>query len=729
MFLDPNYERQRKLALDLYNQYRHGRQKLESSTGFKDGRSEGDVELLQKQAEALQQNKYILTVVGESKSGKSQFINGLLKNHILPTGILQCTSAIIEIFDTDNPQDNKKVCLKVKYGNGNEEEINEITSIQQKLKEIAEIPDKYRKLPILQLNQFLIENRQRTIDDQDIQNLRSRKNDQDSSKPYLENSHNLDDAEFNGLIQSYLQQYRDLSEIPIEISIGYPLGFKSIQLRIVDTPGVNARGGIKDATLSYITQASAVVIIHSLPNIASESLQYFLENHVPKQVQDNIFMFLTHKSQYRSEDINRSLEEAKKLFPQIKKERIIAVDSMLKRIYDEMLEGKSARILFDSDEVFETLLGKYLVRHRDDEQRIKSDVYTDSNFEYAEKLLREFSTKAVNERLISFLDPISDGYRKQQKNYENIINTKKDKLNKLPRDFDQQIDALSKALDKYRLDLNEFGVYKRQEYTGLNSGVNADFVKMKNDYIQLLTNAADDNGVMKYMIDFNNDCEKNVNSYVTRLHKEYEDKMKELGQKFQYQRNINPPQIALQDIDHKARQNAYKTTVVPGDKVQNAFLGFIAGAGSTLIAAGGIAALVGGGPIGIIVGTTILGGVAGGAKGFQDGNPGARTNEFDEKLYQDGLRREAKTLISSVSDSMVKNIGKLFDDYDHNFQTRMSTIIIETQQAYDNLKNRQQESQELSNDIKQLEFQLKSVDNQLHSTNKLKNEIMTAMAG
>ena len=383
MFSTPQQEELRQATIDLSFRYIKSRDDLRNQVGHEDGISEADLESLSMQINLLKSNKYLLAIVGESKSGKSAFINGLIKNSILPTGILQCTSAIIEILDTANNQYEGKTFLKVKYADGKDEQEYEIGNIQEKLQEVASIPEEYRSLPILQLNQFLIEESTKQITDKEIQDLLLQTDDR-TSKPYLENPHNLSESTFKGLVKKYLSTYHDLSQIPTEIIVGYPLGFKFTQLRIVDTPGVNARGGLKTATIKSIMDASAVIFIHPIKNIASESLKDFLDNAIPKHVKDNIFMFLTYKAQVTEEDIKTTLEEAKKLFPQIKEGRIIAVDSILKRIYDELAAGKTSSELYQTNQEFKKLIAEYMIDFEGDEASIKAAIYEESNFLEAE---------------------------------------------------------------------------------------------------------------------------------------------------------------------------------------------------------------------------------------------------------------------------------------------------------------------------------------------------------
>ena len=62
-------------------------------------RFDGSLEALKVQAENIREDRFMLMVVGEAKSGKSTFINAYLKKDILPMDVKQCTNAIVEIKD------------------------------------------------------------------------------------------------------------------------------------------------------------------------------------------------------------------------------------------------------------------------------------------------------------------------------------------------------------------------------------------------------------------------------------------------------------------------------------------------------------------------------------------------------------------------------------------------------------------------------------------------------
>ena len=74
-------------------------------------RFDGSLEALKVQAENIREDRFMLMVVGEAKSGKSTFINAYLKKDILPMDVKQCTNAVVEI------RDGEKYRLTATYAN------------------------------------------------------------------------------------------------------------------------------------------------------------------------------------------------------------------------------------------------------------------------------------------------------------------------------------------------------------------------------------------------------------------------------------------------------------------------------------------------------------------------------------------------------------------------------------------------------------------------------------
>ena len=100
------YRNHRDNVIDLFENYKVKRGELDDGV---------DIKFLESRIKSLRNDKFTLAVAGEVKSGKSTFINALLGAEILPSDVLQASSAIVEIFKSE------KSFLKVKYADGKEE--------------------------------------------------------------------------------------------------------------------------------------------------------------------------------------------------------------------------------------------------------------------------------------------------------------------------------------------------------------------------------------------------------------------------------------------------------------------------------------------------------------------------------------------------------------------------------------------------------------------------------
>lgn len=713
MFETEQHKQLRFAVLDLFKRYERNREELQKTWGQQDSLSKEELNKLTKNVASLEASKYLLAVIGESKSGKSAFINGLIKKPLLPTGILQCTSGIIEIVDTyynENDEQGKAyLYLTVKYGNDRKkEQISEnggIASIQKELREIASLSNEYRSLPIGQLNDCLLEKNQSKITDQDVERLLES----------IDNPYNLPKEEFKHLVEKYLEDYRDLSRIATQITIGCPLGFKFTDLRIVDTPGVNARGGIQQTTFKYMRDANAAVVIHPIKNIASESLDKFFRETAKGDI-ENVFMLLTHKAQSKAEDVKIAIEEARKLFPDVKSERVVAVDSILKRIYDEMATGTQIKELVKDEEI-EQIIAKYIVRHGDDVQKIQQSILEDSNFPSVEKLLRDFSEQALDQQLRSIVKQIALGYEEQRSIYEQEIALRNSKATRRPEEFDREINTLKRLLDDYRKILNEFSESKSKEYTGVHSSVATKIKELKELYQKLVQGSRNENEVYKHVEDFGAECDKTVIGYITQLSVAYETKMAEVGAEFKRQHLITPPRISFEAIADKAKERSFETIDIPGNRRSTTLGGVVAG-GVT----GAVAGLTTANPIGILIGA-IIGAAAGGAKGYSEGTSSKTDRQFNDKKYVENLKRDVVSTISDASNAMSKVITELFKEYDANFQERLGNIVSERQQAYEILRTKKEEAEKLHRDVERLSSMLQVVNEELQKVDNAKKQI------
>lgn len=716
MFFTPEDQDKKQKVIDLVAEYIKNRDTFKNNLEQQDRNSDEDLKLLKGRVNLLKENKYLLAVAGESNSGKSTFINGLLKQQILPTGTLQCTSTIIQILDTDNKQDESKVYLKIKYADEHETTIDkDISDIQEKLREVAAIPEEYRSLPILQLDEFLKKNKGNKITDESFRDFI------DSAK--LKNIYNLGQENFESQLRTYLETYRDLSQIPEEITVGYPLGFDFGELRIVDTPGVNALGGLQEATFEYLNQANAIIFIHSIQNnIDGKKFNEFVNNSIYKKNLKNIFIFLTYKALSTTEAMTTTLTQARKLFQGVEEEKIIAVDSMLKIIYEKLKqEQKTLEELHRADEQFQKLIAPYLSPYifskatidAQAKENIAQKIYEDSNYQNVEYLLREFSKKAIDRELISIIEQVSGGYEEQKRIYEEQIGLLESKIDKSPEEFDQEIAKLKKDLDEYIRILNDFSSSRRSEYTGLDSEVKKEFDLLKDNYTTLLEEAYDDILIRKYVWDFDNDCKEKLNSLTIKLNEEYTKKMKEVGVEFKEKYNTIPPVISLEAVSKEAKKNAIETITIPGDRLERVLreggLGFAAGA----------FAGVWGGPPGILLEGVVAGTVAAINAYFQAQRPRTE-DQLNPEIYNLNLKQGSKQLISLTCDDMLNTISKLFEQYNNSFRNQLKVVVQSRQKHLNALQEKRKEIEPLHERQTEFTSQLTSVKKELNACQTLR---------
>jgi len=720
MLEENHYKQQQEAVIELYDRYIKNREIFEKRLNVGDGLDDEDVKDVADEVEKLKANKYLLAIVGESKSGKSAFINAFLGKPLLPTGVLQCTSGIIEIVDTGNLQTEEKVYLKVRYGDQPENaepkveyqgSLNsDITPLQKKLEEIAALREDYRALPTHHLNESLLGRKPTQITDSLVKELCS-----DMLKEEANNPHKLSKEEFAQRVRTYLEDYRDLTRIPVNIQVGYPVGLKFAHIRIIDTPGVNALGGLKTATVNYIKDANAAIFIHLLKNIASESLRDFIKKNVFNESHKSIFMLLTHKAHHKEADVEATLKEARKLYPEINPERIIAVDSMLKQMADELAAGKSLETLLEEEER-EQLISKYVVRHQYNEEKIPSEVFKDSNFSTVKDLLTNFSEQALVEQLQGVVQQIAGGYEQQRNVYDEHIRLIgwRTEFNKTPEQFDSEIGRLGSLLEDYKERLNKFSQRKTEEYTGRHSTVNQTFSTMKEVYNRLLEGTGGDKDqVRKHIIDFNDECDAEVTRIATKLRKEYEAEMDRVGAEFKKEHQVNPPKINLESISEQAKKQAYETVFIPGD------VGEIAGAIAVSTIVGTALGFLMAGPPGAATGAKLgwlLGTSAARSKNL---TPPRREEHFSDEKFKEKLIEQAQALVRSISDGMPNAISNLFSSYDKQFKEKLGHIITERQNAYEQLKKDKEDAEKRT----QLETGKNAVGGELKKIEKITEQL------
>lgn len=316
----------RNATLDIYRRLREARNKAGKEIPDSIAKSQNN----------LDQQRFLLAIIGKVKAGKSTFINALLTDDLLPTDSLQATAAIIEIFHSD------KTFLRVTYANEQKEEITPgndedyLAPLTKKLREVAAIQSDERDLPIAQLNDFII--------DQYNPDSNQAEWGQAMLESFIEvvlpKSLELPPGEWQHRSKAYLENHRDGAGVAKCIEVGYPSDYQFDHFRIVDTPGICAKGGFAERTLDFLNKADAVIYLHK-DEPSEKSLHEALQNIIPEKAKKHMLLVLTHKCERDDEENQRFLTEAKRACPQIPPEQIFLVDSLTDRALQTFYDHKS----------------------------------------------------------------------------------------------------------------------------------------------------------------------------------------------------------------------------------------------------------------------------------------------------------------------------------------------------------------------------------------------------
>ena len=281
---------------------------------------------IRSKAEKVKADRFNIMIAGESKSGKSTFINAYLGVELLPMDVKQCTSAIVEI------KYGKSFSVRATYADGRKEEITEETAARDFLKRNAALDDDFRDIPVPTINsEILVKSGLRarakgakiTISSAEVEAMLR------SPEVQGANIYNLPD--YNKRIRAYIEARKDnWQEIVTKIEIMFPFDDDLRGIEIIDSPGVCARGGVAEITSHYIENADAIIFLKPVIGQSLESTQFshFLENASVERNKDALFLVLTHIATKNDADLRRLEEEALKQFSgKINKRNILFVDS------------------------------------------------------------------------------------------------------------------------------------------------------------------------------------------------------------------------------------------------------------------------------------------------------------------------------------------------------------------------------------------------------------------
>lgn len=528
------YKAHKENVIDLFNGYKGIRGDIHDGI---------DIKFLEGRVDALKNGKFTLAVAGEVKAGKSTFINALLGAEILPSDVLQASSAVVEIFKY------KHSILKVKFANGKEETLLDdlstpnIDEAKNRLHEICRLHDDYRDVPTTLIDAYIVESDD--LPDVDGEFI-----------AYLENISGESLKKNQDKIKSYIST-RTKDKIPVEISFGYPLKWDFDELRIVDTPGVNATGGVQDVAFGYFEEANAILFVHPVKPIESESFKKFVDAVISNRSKETLFLILTHAGLYPRNEVDRLKIEAARLYEGlIPENKILVVDSLLKLIHCDLDKG----VPVDEIRKYENkkkILSSYREQAEDENRDLIDVVLEASRFERMFSSIDEFAMKAPSFQLQEILEKIKAGYENQEEliseNIKHLEMQKKD-----PQKFEKEIDRIKRALEDYDLLTKKTKEDLESNYSGRHSSWQKDIEVLKAKHPELITGSDSIESARKHTADAISAVHSKVNEFSKELTQRLEKALDKAGKSFKKEYLITIPKVDLKALEEKAKKKAYK---------------------------------------------------------------------------------------------------------------------------------------------------------------------------
>ena len=505
------------------------------------------------------EEKFLLAIFGEVKAGKSTFINALLKEEILPSDVLQATSEIIEVHKS-----NKKE-VKVTFANYREQAVEDSPQTPEDevalfLKDIASVNEKYRGIPIVQVNKFLIEHYSKregkaVFEEKELEAFLSSD---------LENIHNLDEEEFRRRIREYIEKNISCDKIPLMVSLYYPHDVSELKhFRIVDTPGINATGGLEDQTKEFINEANAIICLQKVP-LENKALHDALEK-LPERVKakDRLILVLTHRSDPKDEDEReRILNGAEELYSKIGSSNIFFVDSLtelhLPKFYGiETITMDKIDNILKADHKLNHLAAKFVTTADGNPFKFIDLLEKQANFREIRKRIEKDAQKSASDQMKEFASSMGKNYKDLgDRINERIIELRKSNY-KDPQFFASKIQDKKKKIEKMENDYNKSisSLKERFSYCNVNSEYYKKIDQIGNDVNDEIEGRefTSEQDINSYVERLCQDRSYKVNSSVDSLKKKFVDSLRSdargiIGRDIEIKNRITVPRISIDKV-------------------------------------------------------------------------------------------------------------------------------------------------------------------------------------
>ena len=441
-----NYKKSKEDVLKAYDRF------IPLVEEVKQGKStsyDSSLESLVKQVKNIEQDKFLLMIVGEAKSGKSTFINAYLGKDILPMDVKQCTSAIVEI------RYGAKYTLKTTYADDRVKVFENEGEIKNFLKANAAMDDNYRDIPVSIINiEILMHKQDKRIHEADIQDL--------MKGIENENLYHLPKKEYEAKVRQYLKEkqphWRDIVK---KIEIEYPFEDEDLRgIEIVDTPGVNAEGRVGDITNKYIEEANAVMFLKPITGAALEatSFKMFLNSKSADRNKNAMFLILTRAANETQDNITRIHDEALRQFPAINPKQIIPIDSKVELFINKVKDFTSEELQQylmqqTSAKKLDSFLGMPWFTANGDRNKYLEELKKLSNFAVVDDALNLFAHKAQYIALSGFLGRMATVLKNVHAKLKEDIENNKLKAED-PRELENKLRNAKRSLDALTRKIN-----------------------------------------------------------------------------------------------------------------------------------------------------------------------------------------------------------------------------------------------------------------------------------
>ena len=572
-----DYNHKKEAVIGLFNRY------LEIRGSNDDGIV---IEELQAKIKRLKDDTFNLYVVGEAKAGKSTLINAILGHQVMPSRVLQCSSAVIEIRCSED------LFVETSYADGTRkrEDFNPqdddhgdawVDAVAECLRSAASVQSEYREIPSAIIDGYIVENRNRLDDDGRIP-----KNAELPIKEWLEAGHWGDDEKTRQLMETYARE-RSLAQIPISIQLGIKFP-KTIfpGFRVVDSPGINAPGGFERITYEHLWRADAFLFVQSLvTSVENKNFIDFIKKNVQKKQKEALFLALTHKSKCDDYELTQKVNQARFQYRSvIEGNRIFDVDSIAQLVLHDIHEGNSVNVLREKyDREIQEYSAAALSEHDKQDKtsylmpkksllEIKFPSHLDITSDDAEKRLEEIANfnglETAIDTLVSqagdiliheILEHIDHGFSETAKKINVEINDLNNDEFQDPQSYAAEIKRQKEIIENHQLKANEFSEEISEHFLGLHTELDFKFKELVSSTIVSLKTCETQEECFKVSMEYG----VNFNSLISKYSDQIKDAYKRCQDELQLELekpdiNIYIPKIDIGSLVDDARKKSYE---------------------------------------------------------------------------------------------------------------------------------------------------------------------------